>query len=244
MQRPDSAPEQVDVIVVGSGASGGWAAKRLCEAGVKVALLDAGRAHGGGDYREHARPFDLKYRDSAPEIVRRTRPTQKDCYACTEYNADWFANDLEEPYTTPVDKPFSWQGRMRIVGGRTNVWGRQSYRLSELDFKAAQFDGYGEDWPLSYSDVAPYYDLVEDYVGITGMAEGSFELPDGRFHPPMGLRCAEVRARGERHEGDQRTGTVPLLRAVRARLRDEVLLQRRVHHRCRRRRDRPLHAGD
>lgn len=191
---------QFDVIVVGSGASGGWAAKRLTEAGVKVALLEAGRAHGGGDFREHMRPFDLKYRDRAPELIRRTRPTQKDCYACTEYNVDWFANDLEEPYTTPADKPFSWQGRMRIVGGRTNVWGRQSYRLSELDFKAASSDGFGQDWPIGYADVAPYYDIVEDYVGITGMLEGSYELPDGHFHPPMGLRCSEVRLRNRAKE--------------------------------------------
>ena len=200
MQLPPGPATQFDAIVVGSGASGGWAAKRLCEAGVKVALLDAGRAHGGGDYREHMRPFDLKYRDRAPEILRRTRPRQKDCYACTEYNYDWFANDLEEPYTTPDDKPFSWQGRMRIVGGRTNVWGRQSYRLSELDFKAASADGYGDDWPLGYADVAPYYDIVEDYVGITGIAEGAYELPDGKFLPPMGLRCAEVRLRNRAKE--------------------------------------------
>jgi choline dehydrogenase-like flavoprotein len=195
MQPPSGGQQQVDVIVVGSGASGGWAAKRLCEAGVKVALLDAGRAHGGGDYREHMRPFDLKYRDRAPEMIRKTRPRQRDCYACTEYNYDWFVNDLEEPYTTPDEKPFSWQGRTRIVGGRTNVWGRQSYRLSELDFKAASFDGYGDDWPIGYADVAPYYDIVEDYVGITGIAEGAYELPDGKFLPPMGMRCAEHRLR-------------------------------------------------
>ena len=110
----------------------------------------------------------------------RTRPTQKDCYACTECNYDWFGNDLEEPYTTPDDKPFSWQGRTRVVGGRTNVWGRQSYRLSDQDFKATSFDGYGEDWPIAYTDLAPYYDLVEDYVGISGQAENVSELPDSR----------------------------------------------------------------
>jgi choline dehydrogenase-like flavoprotein len=128
-------------------------------------------------------------------VIRRTRPVQKDCYACTESNVDWFVNDLEEPYTTPRGKPFSWQGRMRIVGGRTNVWGRQSYRLSDLDFKAASFDGYGDDWPLGYADLAPYYDLVEEYVGITGITEGVYELPDGRFQPPMGMSCAETRLR-------------------------------------------------
>jgi choline dehydrogenase-like flavoprotein len=187
--------QQYDVVVIGSGASGGWVAKRLTEAGIRIALLDAGRAHTPADFREHTRAFDLKYRDRAPDVIRRTRPKQKDCYACTESNVDWFVNDLEEPYTTPADKPFSWQGRMRIVGGRTNVWGRQSYRLSDLDFKAASFDGYGDDWPIGYADLAPYYDLVEDYVGITGIAEGVEELPDGRFQPPMGMTCAEMRLR-------------------------------------------------
>jgi choline dehydrogenase-like flavoprotein len=191
----DQAGKRFDVLVIGSGASGGWVAKRLTEAGVNVALLDAGRAHTDADHREHTPVFKMKYRDRAHDLLRRTRPRQKDCYACTESNVDWFVNDLEEPYTTPADKPFSWQGRMRIVGGRTNVWGRQSYRLSDLDFKAASFDGYGDDWPLGYADLAPYYDLVEDYVGITGIAEGAYELPDGRFLPPMGMTCAETQLR-------------------------------------------------
>jgi len=200
------------VIVVGSGASGGWAAKRLAEAGVKVALLDAGRVLAPGDYTEHLPPFATKYRDQAPELIRRTRPVQKDCYACMEWNYDWFANDLEEPYQTPEGKPFSWQGRMRVVGGRTNVWGRQTYRLSPLDMKAASFDGFGEDWPLSYEDLVPYYELVEDYVGITGMAEGVVELPDSRFHPPMGMSCAEWRLR---NAAKQKLGwTVTLGRAA------------------------------
>jgi choline dehydrogenase-like flavoprotein len=181
-----------DVLVVGSGASGGWAVKRLAEAGVKVALVDAGRPQTDASFSEHTPLFALPYRNRAPEMIRKTRPVQKDCYACMESNYDWFANDLEEPYTTAEGKPFSWQGRMRVTGGRTNVWGRQSYRFSELDFKSASYDGYGEDWPLSYADLAPYYDLVEDYVGITGIPEGVYELPDSRFHPPMGLTCAET----------------------------------------------------
>jgi len=186
-----AAGRTFDVIVVGSGASGGWAAKRLAEAGAKVGLLDAGRALTDADYKEHQPAFELKYRNNAPEAIRRTRPVQKDCYACSEWNYDWFRNDLAEPYTTPAGKPFSWQGRMQVIGGRTNVWGRQSYRFSDQDFKGASYDGFGEDWPLGYDDVAPYYDLVEDYVGITGLSEGVYELPDGRFHPPMGLRCVE-----------------------------------------------------
>jgi len=188
----DQAGRTFDVLVVGSGASGGWAAKRLAEAGVEVGLLDAGRVLTDEDYTEHVPAFELRYRDMAPELIRRTRYRQKDCYACMEWNYDWFRNDLEEPYTTPEGKPFSWQGRMQVVGGRTNVWGRQSYRYSDLDFKAASYDGFGEDWPLGYADLEPYYDLVEDYVGITGMAEGVYELPDSRFQPPMGLTCAET----------------------------------------------------
>ena len=181
-----------DVLVVGSGASGGWAAKRLSEAGLKVAMVEAGRPQSDNNFTEHTPAFELKYRDRAPEVIRKTRYRQKECYACMEYNYDWFCNDLEEPYTTPSDMPFSWEGRMRVTGGRTNVWGRQSYRLGDLDFKAASGDGYGEDWPLSYKDLVPYYGLVEDYVGITGIPEGVYELPDGKFHPPMGLTCAET----------------------------------------------------
>ena len=197
-----------DVLVVGSGASGGWACKRLAEAGLKVALVDAGRQQSDKNFTEHEAPFQLKYRDMAPEVIRRTRPRQKDCYACMEYNYDWFCNDLEEPYTTAKGMPFSWQGRMRVTGGRTNVWGRQSYRLSDLDFKAASHDGYGDDWPLSYKDLASYYDIVEDYVGITGISEGVYELPDGKFQPPMGLTCAETLLRQRVKEKLGRTVTL------------------------------------
>ncbi len=204
----EPAKQLFDVLVVGSGASGGWACKRLSEAGLKVALVDAGGPQSDKNFTEHLPSFQLKYRDRAAEVIRKTRPVQKDCYACMEYNYDWFCNDLEEPYTTAANLPFSWQGRMRITGGRTNVWGRQSYRLSDLDFKAASYDGYGEDWPLSYKDVAPYYDLVDEYVGITGMAEGVYELPDGKFHPPMGLTCAEVLLRNRVKEKLGRTVTL------------------------------------
>lgn len=184
-----------DVIVVGSGASGGWAAKRLSEAGIKVALLEAGKPQGGADFREHVPAYDLAYRDRASEWIRRTRPRQRDCYACREWNYNWFVNDLEEPYTTPADKPFSWQGRTRVVGGRTNVWGRQSYRFSDQDLHGKSFDGFGEDWPISYKDLEPYYGLVEDYVGISGQAENVPELPDSRFHPAMPMSCAETQLR-------------------------------------------------
>jgi choline dehydrogenase-like flavoprotein len=188
-------PTRFDVIVVGSGASGGWAAKRLSEAGIKVALLEAGKPQGNADFTEHVPAYDLKYRDRASEWMRRTRPRQRDCYACREWNYKWFANDLEEPYTTPDGKPFSWQGRLRVVGGRTNVWGRQSYRFSDQDLHGKSFDGYGDDWPISYKDLEPYYGLVEDYVGISGQAEHVPELPDSRFHPAMPMSCAETQLR-------------------------------------------------
>src|SRR5215831_19458213 len=156
--------ENFDAVVVGSGASGGWACKRLSEAGLRVALVDNGRPVPESEFTEHKAPYELKYRDRAPEVIKRTRPVQK--LFCDEYNYHWFANDLEEPYTTPENMPFTWVGRLRVTGGRTMVWGRQSYRFSDLDFKAASHDGYGDDWPLSYKDLEPYYDLVEEYVGI------------------------------------------------------------------------------
>jgi choline dehydrogenase-like flavoprotein len=130
-----------------AGSIGGLGRERLAEAGVTVALVEAGRPHRAEDFREHRRPFQLPFGNLSREVLRRTRPRQADCYACTEHNADWFANDLEEPYTTPADKPFSRQGRLRLVGGRTNVWARQSYRLGEQDLKGRSFDGEGEDWP-------------------------------------------------------------------------------------------------
>ena len=187
MQDPRSVRH--DAIVVGSGATGGWAAKKLSEAGLKVALLEAGRKVSPDEFAEHLPAYRLDYRNLSPEIVK-TRPIQKACYACQEYNYDWFVNDLKNPYSTPQDKPFSWQ-RLRVVGGRTLVWGRQSYRMGDLDFKAASHDGYGEDWPISHADLAPYYDQVERYVGISGSAEGNPALPDSQFLPPMAMTCGE-----------------------------------------------------
>ena len=145
-----------------------------------------------------------------------------------------------------------------MLGGRSLVWGRQSYRLSDIDFKAASRDGYGDDWPISYADLAPYYDIVEKYVGISGAAEGNEMLPDGQFLPPMKMSCGEVllrervkakirphrhhRPRGDPHAESQRAAGLPLLRSVRARLPHVFLLQQPVHHRCGRAELRQLHA--
>ena len=189
------AKPSFDAIVIGSGASGGWACKRLAEAGLKVALLEAGRPQSSENFTEHMPAFQLKYRDRAPEIMRKTRPIQSIFEVCTEYNYDWFCNDLDEPYTTPADKPFQWIGRLRMTGGRTNVWGRVCLRFSDFDLKAADHDGYGPNWPVSYKDLEPYYDLVEDYVGVTGLAEALEDLPDGHFQPAMPLTCQELLVR-------------------------------------------------
>ncbi len=198
--------ETYDAIVVGPGATGGWAAKRLSEAGLKVALVEAGRAVTPKEFTEHMPAFNLKYRGHSPEIMR-TRPIQRQCYACMEYNYEWFVNDLENPYSTPADRPFSWQ-RLRILGGRSMVWGRQSYRLSDVDFKAASRDGYDVDWPFSYADLSPFYDIVERYVGISGMAENNEMLPDGQFLPPMKMTCGEVKLRDSVKKKFGRTLTI------------------------------------
>ena len=192
--------QSFDVLVIGSGASGGWACKRLAERGLKVALLEAGRPQSFKNFTEHQPPFELKYRNLVPQVVRKTRPIQAVFDICTEYNYEWFCNDLEEPYTTPTDKPFQWLGRLRMTGGRTNVWGRVSLRFSDFDLKSADFDGYGENWPLSYKDIEPYYNLVEDYVGICGQAEGLEGLPDSKFQPPMPLTCQELLLRNRAKE--------------------------------------------
>ncbi|MGB2593248.1 MAG: GMC family oxidoreductase [Candidatus Acidiferrum sp.] len=189
----DPLAQTYDAVVVGSGATGGWAAKQLSQAGLKIALLEAGRAVTPNEFTEHMPAYKLKYRDHSPEVAR-TRPIQKQCYACMEYNYEWFVNDLENPYSTPADKPFTWQ-RLRVLGGRSLVWGRQSYRMSDNDLKAASRDGYGDDWPISYADLSPYYDIVEKYVGITGAAEGNEMLPDGQFLPPMKMSCGEIHLR-------------------------------------------------
>src|SRR5262245_6689867 len=181
-----------DAIVVGSGATGGWAAKVLTEKGMKVLVLEAGRQiDPEKDYRMMTWPYELKYRGLQPGSYYAPRqPIQSRCYACNEYGAHLFVDDIDNPYTTPEGKPFWWI-RGRQVGGRSLTWGRQSYRLSDFDFKAASRDGYEKDWPISSEDLEPYYAQVEDFAGISGSYEKLPQLPDSKFLPPMAMTCGE-----------------------------------------------------
>ena len=182
-----------DAIIVGSGITGGWAAKELTEKGLNVLLLEAGRTIvPEKDYVEHVPVWELKYRDWDNRAVReKTQPIQRECYyACDEYSNKFFVSDVENPYTCEEGKHFSWI-RGRQVGGKSITWGRQSYRWSDLDFEANLKDGVAVDWPIRYAEIAPWYDYVEEFAGISGQAEGLPQLPDGKFLPPMEMTCVE-----------------------------------------------------
>src|SRR5215471_5751982 len=185
-----------DAVVVGSGASGGWVAKQLTEQGMSVLMLEAGPPRiPTRDFTEHVRPYQVKFRGFGNrQALLDRQPIQRLCFACDEYSHQFFVDDRENPYTFPIDKPFMWI-RGRQVGGRTFCWGRESYRYSDYEFKAASRDGYGEDWPIGYKDLEPYYDLVESYIGVSGSREGLAQMPDGQFLPPMNLSCGALEAK-------------------------------------------------
>jgi len=188
-----AATNTYDAVIVGSGITGGWAAKELTEKGLSVLVLEAGRTIlPERDYVEHVPAWELKFRgwDNRAERMG-TQPIQRECYyACDEYSNKFFVSDKENPYSTDPNKKFSWI-RGRQVGGKSLTWGRQSYRWSDLDFEANLKDGTAVDWPIRYADIAPWYDYVEQFAGISGQAEGLPQLPDGKFLPPMDMTCVE-----------------------------------------------------
>ncbi len=190
-------PNQIyDAIVVGTGITGGWAAKELCEAGLNTLVLEAGpMIVPERDYVEHVPPFEKQFRGLRNRRRQSERQAiQKECYACDESAEKFFVDDVDNPYVQADGKPFVWI-RGRQVGGKSIVWARQSYRLSDVDFGAPERDGFGIDWPLRYADLAPWYDHVERFAGISGQAENLDQLPDGEFLPAMPLNCVEAHAR-------------------------------------------------
>ena len=200
-----------DAIIVGSGITGGWAAKELTEKGLNVLVLEAGRTiDPGTDYVEHKPIWELQYRNWDNRDVRqKTQPVQREVYyACDEYSSKFFVSDVENPYTNVEGSKFSWI-RGRQVGGKSITWGRQSYRWSDLDFEANLKEGIAIDWPVRYADMEPWYGYVEDFAGISGQPEGLPQLPDSHFLPPMEMNCAEIMFRdGLKSHYDDRILTI------------------------------------
>lgn len=181
-----------DAIVVGSGMSGGWVAKELCEQGFKVALIERGRAVSAEkDYTDFLNPWDIRHLDRKSEQHRKDYPIQSHVYAFKDYTKQFWVKDADHPYETAENTNFRWY-RGYHEGGKSIMWARQSYRLSAIDLEANKKDGHGVDWPIRYDDIAPWYDYVEKFAGISGSAEGLDILPDGVFQPPHDLTCAEI----------------------------------------------------
>ena len=178
-----------DAIVVGSGISGGWAAKELCEKGLKVLMLDRGRMVAHGDYPTATTPpWELPHRDNLSQEDRKRSPIQSRHYSFREDNKHYYINDVENPYEEK--QRFDWI-RGDIVGGRSLLWARACYRWSDLDFEANAKDGHGIDWPIRYRDIAPWYDYVERFIGVSGNRDGLAVVPDGQFQPPFEMNCVE-----------------------------------------------------
>ncbi|NOW45652.1 choline dehydrogenase-like flavoprotein [Novosphingobium sp. SG751A] len=181
-----------DAIVIGSGMSGGMAAKELCELGLKTLVLERGRKiEHGASYNDWMQPWDLPNGGGVPEeVLEKDYPIQRQCYAVNTATQQYWVKDSRHPYETPENKPFSWI-RGYHLGGRSIMWGRQTYRLSEMDLSSNARDGHGVDWPIRYADLAPWYDKVETFIGVSGENDGLAQLPDGKFLPVMPMTDGE-----------------------------------------------------
>lgn len=178
-----------DAIVIGSGISGGWAAKELCEKGLKVLMLERGKHIEHPNYPTALiNPWDLPCRGMLTHEDKKRSHVQSRHWSFRGDNKHLYINDLENPYTEA--KRFDWI-RGDVVGGRSLLWGRHCYRYSDLDFEANIKEGYGIDWPIRYKDIAPWYDYVERFIGVSGNADGIPHLPDGKYMPPMEMNCVE-----------------------------------------------------
>src|SRR5262245_4902582 len=187
--------DSYDAIVVGSGISGGWAAKELTERGLRVLMLERGKnVEHIKDYGNALKtPWEYPHRGGRTLAMEEAYPVLKRDYPLNEKNLDWWASDKDSPYTEI--KRFDWY-RGYHVGGRSLLWGRQSYRLGDLDFDANAREGIAIDWPIRYQDLAPWYDHAERHAGISGSREGLPQLPDGQFQPPMPLNVVETALSG------------------------------------------------
>lgn len=186
-----------DAIVVGSGITGGLAAKELTEAGLKVLMIERGRniRHQQDYTTEMKTPWEMPFRGIGDqEMYAREHAVQMLNRHFTEYTQNHFVNDAQNPYSKAQGTDFNWF-RSYQLGGRSLTWGRQSYRWSDYDFEANKRDGHGTDWPIRYADLAPWYDKVEEFIGVSGAKEGLKQLPDGRFLPPMALNPVEQHVR-------------------------------------------------
>jgi choline dehydrogenase-like flavoprotein len=188
MQGPS---ESFDAIVVGSGISGGWAAKELTERGLRVLLLERGKmVEHGKDYPASRKaPWEYPHRGGRTRALVESYPVLKRDYPLNEKNPGWWVDERESPYTEV--KRFDWY-RGYHLGGRSLTWGRQSYRHGDLDFEANAREGIAADWPIRYADIAPWYDHVERHAGISGSVEGLPQLPDGQFQPAIPLNVVET----------------------------------------------------
>ena len=185
--------EPYDAIVVGSGITGGWAAKELTEKGLRTLVVERGRhvEHVKDYVTEWLQPWEFAHRGLGdPQLYERDYPIQSKNYAFGEATRHFFVNDREHPYEAYGDHPFRWI-RGYQLGGRSLIWGRACWRWSDLDFEANARDGHGVDWPIRYKDLAPWYTHVESFVGVAGERLGLAHLPDGELLPPWELTCAE-----------------------------------------------------
>ncbi|MDH5381199.1 MAG: GMC family oxidoreductase [Cyclobacteriaceae bacterium] len=184
---------EYDAIVVGSGITGGWAAKELTEQGLKTLVLERGRdVKHIEDYPTATKnPWEFPHGSKITRETRQKHPVQCTNYAFNEATKHFFVNDLENPFSHAEDKPYRWI-RGYQVGGKSMLWARQSYRFSDHDFEANLKDGNGVDWPIRYKDLEPWYDYVEQFIGVSGQNAGLEQLPDGKFQPPMEFKCGEL----------------------------------------------------
>jgi choline dehydrogenase-like flavoprotein len=189
MNLLNSNLEQYDAIVVGTGVSGGWAAKELCENGLKTLVLERGRMvkHIEDYPTMHKDPWDMPNGGKTPQKILKDYDKQSR-WGIHETTRHFYNKDSDHDYDEI--KPFDWI-RGTQVGGRSLIWGRQTYRWSDLDFEANSKDGFGVDWPIRYRDIEPWYSYVEKYIGISGEALNLPQLPDSDFLPPMELNCVE-----------------------------------------------------